>query len=350
MDYGIRTTLVMLALAGSAQAQDFNIDFGDNIVPSATYGAGINQPGVWNAWNGVGVFSPVDLSGAPTGVLVSVSGSATAGSWNWPGTTGNDEVLIDDYLNAPLGVASAITLTLQNLAPGLYETFTYGWFPFNVPSSQTGIWNPASTDPFSICGGAWNVTLAATPQAWTKHRLYVSAGGSLSIMAYSVQLGGALNGIQVRHVPNAYMATYCTGKLNSEGCTPLLYGVGYPSAGDLGPYSLSLRGEALVTLKSGLLFYSLTGRAALPFQGGTLCVAAPLKRTPVMNSGGTPPGCNGTFFLSFSQFANGLLGGNPHPALLIPGTTVNCQWWARDSGAPPNNTQLSNALEFVQGY
>jgi hypothetical protein len=25
------------------------------------------------------------------------------------------------------------------------------------------------------------------------------------------------------------------------------------------------------------------------------------------------------------------LGGNPHPALLVPGTTINCHWWARDA-------------------
>jgi hypothetical protein len=352
MSQWIRTAVLALGLCSSASAQSFNIDFTDNMattIPSASYGAGLNQPGVWNAWDGIGLFSPVDLSGAPTGVLVSVSGSGGASTIDWPGTTGDDERLIDDYLSLPSSGAT-VTVSFQNLAPGLYETITYGWLPWNVPYAQTGVWNLASTEPYGICGGTWNGTLAATPQAWSSHRQYISSGGVLTIKAQEIQLGGALNGMQVRGLPNAYQTNYCVGKVNSVGCVPSMVGGGYPSATNLNPYSLLLRGYNLVALKSGLMFYSLTGRATLPFQGGTLCVAPPVKRSPVLNSRGTGPGCNGSYSLDFGKFANGLLGGNPHPALLVPGTTINCQWWARDAGLSPNNTQLSNALEFVQGF
>ncbi|MEO6708916.1 MAG: hypothetical protein ABI054_10985, partial [Planctomycetota bacterium] len=269
--------------------------------------------------------------------------------WDDPATVGDDERLLDDYINIGHDLSFATTITFQNLAPGLYDTFTYGWFP-NSWYIQSCVFNAASTDPLASCGGAWGGSLATTPLAWGRHRQWVGAGGSLSIQAFGCQGQGGLNGIQVRHVPNAHITSYCAGKLNSDGCVPLIASSGYPSAADLGPYSLTIRAYNLVTLKPGLLLYSLSGRAAVPFQGGTLCLAAPVKRTPGQGSHGTPPGCNGSFYLHFIDFANGSIGGNPHPALLIPGTGVDCQWWARDSGLPPNNSQLSDALEFVLGF
>jgi hypothetical protein len=106
----------------------------------------------------------------------------------------------------------------------------------------------------------------------------------------------------------------------------------------------------VINNKPGLLLYGVSGRAALPFQGGTLCILSPVKRAISADSGGTlPPAndCSGVFSIDMNSFAVGALGGRPSPALRLAGTLVASQWWGRDSGmAAPNGSQLSNALEF----
>jgi hypothetical protein len=111
-----------------------------------------------------------------------------------------------------------------------------------------------------------------------------------------------------------------------------------------------VRCEQTLNQKAGLLIYGVSGRAANPFQNGFLCVKTPVKRTPVTNSGGNvgPPDCSGVYSIDLNAFAAGALGGTPLPALSTPGTTVDTQWWGRDPGfASPNNTTLSNALEYI---
>ena len=96
--------------------------------------------------------------------------------------------------------------------------------------------------------------------------------------------------------------------------------------------------------KFGLLFYG-AAPASLAFQGGTLCVQPPIKRTPILNSGGNPPpnDCSGSFAMDFNQYiASGI------DATLVPGRVVYSQWWYRDPGySAPNNTGLTDAVTFV---
>jgi hypothetical protein len=144
---------------------------------------------------------------------------------------------------------------------------------------------------------------------------------------------------------------YCTAKLNSLGCLPAIGSTGSPSATTGGGFVVSCNNVR--NFKNGLLFYGVTGRAALPFQGGTLCVASPIHRTGAQNSGGTPlpaNDCSGTWSLDMNAFALSAGPPAPYPPLKLAGTLVDCQWWGRDPGfAAPNNTQLSNGLEYCVG-
>ena len=148
--------------------------------------------------------------------------------------------------------------------------------------------------------------------------------------------------------PLAITNPYCTAKLNSLGCSPSIAAAGTPSASASSGFTLSA--SQVRNNKAGLLFYGTTGASSAPFQGGILCVAAPIRRTPALNSGGSSSGsdCSGVYSLDFNAFARGSLGGAPLPALSLPGTTVDCQFWGRDPGFPaPNNTTLSNGMHFT---
>jgi hypothetical protein len=141
---------------------------------------------------------------------------------------------------------------------------------------------------------------------------------------------------------------FCTAKVNSLGCTPAISFTGTSSASATSGFTVDC--AQVINFKSGIVFYSLSGRASTPFQGGVLCMKAQIRRSPVQVSGGTPKpakDCSGTYSLDMNAFAKGLAGGNPSAGLAVPGNRVVCQWWGRDQGfAPPMNTMLSDALQY----
>ena len=153
--------------------------------------------------------------------------------------------------------------------------------------------------------------------------------------------GGADGGVikSYRIFPCA-PSSYCTGKVNSLGCVPAMSSSGTPSTTSATPFLVTC--SNVLNQVSGLLMYS-HAPGATPFQGGTLCIGTPLKRTSTQNSGGNAggPDCSGIFSLDF----NARIQSGVDP-LLITGSEVFCQYWSRDS-ASASTTSLSNALRLL---
>ena len=100
----------------------------------------------------------------------------------------------------------------------------------------------------------------------------------------------------------------------------------------------------------GVLLHGIGGAQSLPFQGGILCIAGPLRRTQGVNSQGSPPGspnCDGSWTVDFNAHLWQFASGSPAQSL-PPGTTIHAQWYGRDQGyGAPNNTSLSDGLRIT---
>ena len=141
-------------------------------------------------------------------------------------------------------------------------------------------------------------------------------------------------------IPPGASTTYCTAKVNSQGCTPEMIFSGTPSATSASPYTLGA--ISVLNNKSGLLFYGSL-QSSNAFQGGIKCVGAPTKRTSIQSSGGNPPpdDCTGLYAFDFNaRIQSGI---DPN---LAPGAVVYAQYWSRDPGAP-YTTGLTDAVCFT---
>ncbi len=136
---------------------------------------------------------------------------------------------------------------------------------------------------------------------------------------------------------------YCTAKVNSVGCSPTIAMTGAASAS--AGSGCFVTAAQVLNNKPGLLLYGTNGQQAAPFQGGVLCVEPPIKRASTQGSGGNPPpnDCSGSYSFDF----NVLIAGGVDPQL-VAGAIVDAQYWARDPGfTAPNNTSLTNGIQFL---
>ena len=222
---------------------------------------------------------------------------------------------------------------------------------FRCDGNVTVTWNPMTDVGGSgMAGGSWHWdnAPATVPDAGLEGN--ASATSFTTLLAPSTQpwyfhirpFDNAGNGQNAFHYGPIYITSasplaYCTGKTNSLGCVPAISSTGTPS---ISSGNLQVQCSNALNQKSGLLFFGSAPNAA-PFQGGTLCIAAPFVRTATQFSNGAATGnsCTGSYSFTFTPQVYTDAG-------IVPGDTVYAQWWMRDP-ASPSTTGLSNALRFT---
>jgi len=200
--------------------QSINIAIGpEEQQPSSSYGAA-GLAGYWNALpapHGSTTFNLKQLDGSVTNVRVWQYGGTELRSTDDPGTTGDDQTLMDHCLvtyTTPLETC----LFFYDLQDGDYEVLIYAMMPaapgivsYTSTNEQTGY-------PHFIVGGAWPGQ-HAEGVTYSRHIAHVgtSIPGLLRVHSGIVPgqdpgLGSAFNGIQIRQLPAKH-----TGDMNCDG-------------------------------------------------------------------------------------------------------------------------------------
>jgi len=329
-----------------------------------------NYPGsggpIPSSGTGGGTYPSTPLAGTELSSAVAVPSSVTSVDKitlnNWTHTwVGDMQIVLVD----PTGVGHNVMVRPGFTGSGFGNSGdrTGGLYEF-VPSGGVAVPHaaaapmPAATynqDFGNPGGGLWvsGTSIGAMVVNNTPMNTITGPSGNWTLKIFDWASGDVGNiDSWILHVNGSLPAPtpYCTAKVTSNACIPSIGSTGVPSASTGSGFLVN--GTQFMNNKNCLLFYGVTGQAAIPFQGGTLCVSAPIKRTPGTNTLGNPPpnDCSGVPSIDMNLFAVGGLGGTPLAALTVAGTVVDCQWWGRDPGfAAPNNTQLSNGLEYTVG-
>ncbi len=194
------TGIVAMALASSAMAQVWNVDVNATSgagagLPALGYGAGAGAVAQTTAW--VGVTSGTAVQGIGGGASLQWGSAQGLFGFNNAGTTGNDELLLDDCIDIG-GTGASITGTVTGLAANQqYDVFVYAW----APDSATFITNVnIAGSGAQAVGGAWGGS-NAQGVTFAKATVSSTAAGTLAFTAATGSGFGSLNGFQIVTVP-----------------------------------------------------------------------------------------------------------------------------------------------------
>jgi hypothetical protein len=196
------------ASAITAHAQSFNVDFGtQTTAPDATY-AGVGLAGVWNTFEDMPNFQRlplVGLDGSPIAADIMNIGFDVVEGVDIPGTTGNDEALLDDCyvsFNDPIDGC----LFMRFVEPGEYRVIMYGIDPASV-SLLSRLRIDQNVEPPVMVGGEWSGT-HEVGVTYMSQIATVGTDGRLDIHSGlpSGNIRSVCNGIQVIQLPPACLA------------------------------------------------------------------------------------------------------------------------------------------------
>lgn len=330
-----------------------------------------HQPGVWSndpvidyAWtaasdnlsgvDGYGVFTSNSPNGAPSaekdfGAVTTFSEALStdalpyyfkirtldrSGNWS-PGYATAGGYLIDTL--APTAAGNLASTTHQvgetSCSGSIEMTWTAALEQHSGIDRYIAQWNQLpNTNPLfgtQLPANATGLQAQLDEGTWYLHLRAVDVAGNFGATAHA----GPFT------IDPSPWTTYCTAKVTSSGCTPEIAAGGSSSIGNPGGFTVT--GQQLQQQQNGIGFFGLNGPANVPFQGGSLCVGAPVYRLPMANTGGAGA-CSGTLSYTLADLLANPAGG----ALIGAGSTVNLQFWFRDPLAS-FGSGLSNGIQFL---
>lgn len=192
------SVLVLTIALGIAplEASSLNIHFGLLGMPSSTYGAAADQPGVWNDISSLGVTNGLlDLGGKDTGISLNLIADSIMGAFGGMGDAG----ALRGY-NFFSGGGHPWSVTLTGLSDGTYNVYYYS--PTNV-IVHTGSFSVNNVFAPNIQGNSTSTLNQGSDWAVVTNVLVGS--GTLSLTSLDTANLRGLAGIQVVQTPEPAM-------------------------------------------------------------------------------------------------------------------------------------------------